>query len=244
MAAGQLNVVFHGQFAFVFTSECVEVLIPVTHGNVYRAGRRGPAVANLVGGRSYCLTGVAPASSEARLARDETAVLDGFYVINRASNALHCSLYLPLPWKMKALRCVPGGASDFFLGETARKIAAKRLALVNVFTYEYRSHADVHLGDLTWTPDANRTNNLHVVSDAPENAPPTAHHVKSAFIHLTRLFPGMRLELANEGWVAPGESGVDGINNDEDQRSLWELPAAAGHLPEAPHCISIFVDNT
>jgi len=240
MAAGKLNVIFHGQFAFVFTSECVEALIPVTtHGNVCRAGPRGPT-GNLAANRSYCLTGVD--GGEARLARDETAVLEGFRVIDRASNALHCSLYLPLPWKMKALRCLQGRASYYFQGETARNITAERLALVNVFTYEYLNHAEVRLENL-WTAAAGRTNNLHVVSDAPQNPAPVAGHAQDSFRDLTRLFPGMRLQLARENWEPPGASGVDGMDDDFDQRSLWELPAAPGHLPEAPHCISIFVDN-
>jgi len=255
MAKGELNVIFHGQFAFVFTNECVEVLVPVTPApgtlgsNECRAGSRGGPI-GLTRGYSYCLTGVTPSKCAPRFWKEDLPVLEVFRVINRAANALFCALYLPLPAKMAAQRCIPGGAGYFFLGPTARNIVSKRIALVNTFTFEYPNHAQVHLGDLNWTPDpGNAVNkNLHVFSSGQQDTDPQAGHAKEAFKCLVRLFPAMQLELVNE--PSSGTSDIQNANNqvDDDLRSLAELRPDAGGLRaqvgETPHCVSLFVDNT
>lgn len=255
MAKGELNVVFHGQFAFVFTRECVEVIVPVTPAagtaghNLCMAGSRGGPI-GLTENYSYCLTGVTPGKSAPRFLKDDTPVLEDFRVINRARNALFCSLYLPQPAKMTAQRCMPGGSDHFFLGSGARNIVCKRIALVNTFVYEYPNHANVHLGDLAWTPVPGvAVNKLHVFSDSPRDTDPQAGHAKEAFKYLTRLFPAMQLELVNEPLSGSIDARNDNNQADDDLRSLAELSLDAGgtvrpQVPETPHCVSLFVDNT
>ncbi len=260
---GELNVIFHGVFAFVFTDKCVEVLIPRTPQdqpqnqaqnqpqnppptdlNTVQAGTRdNPSELKMQ--YSYCLTGLSKATSAARLLRDDTVVLEKFRVINRADNALHCSLYLPRPSKIEAQRSVRGGAEYYFQGSTATEITAKKIALVNSFSYEYPNCDKVRLGDEwihTWRPDPHHAinKNLHVFSETRRGVVP---NTKRSFECLMRLFPEMRLELVQEA-----ESGVADIPNLDDQRSYRELERNDdGNLHAdhpRPQGISIFVDNT
>jgi hypothetical protein len=262
MAAGHLNIIFHGLFAFVRTDECIEVLAPHLANHDYRAGTLQQEIP-LTGGHSYCLEGVLRTTKNVRFPADNMAVLEDFQVINRGGNALHCSIYLPFPLRIGTLRPVPLRGVEFFQGADASRITAKELPLLHVLTYNFEDHERVGLGGIQWTGqlDPGRgTMNLHVFAEPAPPAPapgqppalqpaggPADDHALTSFRSLVRLFPGMDLRLVHRGWVRPDTTAVLGIDSDADQRSLFErehhgaLPPAANQFV---NCFSLAVDNS
>jgi hypothetical protein len=256
LAPGHLNVIFHGLFAFVYTDECIEVLIPKFQQQKVCA--ETPTVGySLTQGNTYTLTGVSLARSAVRFPRDETAVLENFRVINRGANALFCSIYLPRPPRISTLRKVRTN-TNFFQGATAAKIVTKTLPLIHVLTYDFTDDASVRLEDFEvgghGALSQRRTLNLHVFSETTSSAGPAAHHIPETFHtfrSLVRLFPGVDLALIHDDWISPEVTDLPlGIDADPDQRSLEErrrggaAPLTNPANNPFPIGYSLVVDNT
>ncbi len=259
MGAGQLNVVIHGLFAIVYHEKCIEVLAPVVGDEHTPRALFLPTTVGaqaieypLSHGEAYILGGVESPTSVTRFPKEASPVLERFRVINRANNALFCSIYLPFPLQASTLRIVPGKAQDFFHGQAKKQIASNGMPLVHVLTYEFSDHRCPRLLGTTWTDvgnfinEADETVNLHLFSErlGPPAQPPPRVYAIHSFPRLTALFPGMDLELSKTGWAAPAEA---------DQRSLYErtLPQNQNFAQQATIdnskktlCFSLVVDNT
>jgi hypothetical protein len=256
MAGGNLNVVFHGLFAFVVHEDCLEVLIPqapALPAHQYNATTT-PGVPGLTlePGASYQLCGITGSEDVTRFPGERFPVVERYRVIDRTAARLHGSIYMPFPNRIRGLRQIPVGEINYFQGRASSKITTKFLPLVYVLRYEFANPADIRL-DAYAVPAAAGNVNLHVYAE-PGALPVPANYATTAFSRLVRLFPGLDLELVNSGWEYTERlpQGT-GVNQDRDQRSLIEL-AEEGDLraperipdnrPTTPICISLVVDNT
>ena len=124
MSDGQLHVWLHGMWAIVSTSECIELLAPEVLGDDYSVDvTPAPpnAIPQLVANSSYFLTGVTREPVAARFPRKEALVIDDLRVINRAGNVVRCSVYLPHPRAVEAVRKVNVQPERFFLGAYGKR---------------------------------------------------------------------------------------------------------------------------
>ncbi len=237
MSAGHLNLIFHGSFAFVGTDECVEVLIPVLSSGTacVENSSQSPVSMNFASGSAYSLTGVDRTIRGPRFSAKDTPVLSGLRVINRGHNALLCSLYLPFPEHVWALRKVPVKNGSFFQGTTAAQIAAESLALVHVFTFRFSDDAGVRLGTVGLAGlGSTQTANLHVFSGHSSSP-------LDDFSKLTNLFPGVDLRLIHHDDEPPQHKDLPRGVLQSDQYDWAERNAKAAQ----PHSksFSLFVDN-
>jgi hypothetical protein len=260
MSAGQLNVVIHGLFAIVYHDECIEAIAPVVEDGHGQRARCQNTEYTFQLGHSYMLRGVRSVGSVTRFSKTETPVVEKFRVINRATNVLFCSIYLPFPQRVSTLRAVPGRATDFFQGETRKQIVSKGVPFVHVLTYEFGDHLNPRLLGTTWNEGGNAIGegdeavNLHLSCERRD--PPTQALARAYAIHsfprLTRLFPGMDLELCKSGWVRPADSDIGDLG---EQRTLYERARAQQIIgnqnideneteSSRTTCFSLIVDNT
>lgn len=250
MPAGNLNVIFHGLFAFVVHHECIEVLIPKVDGHHYRAGE-----VELAAQASYQLRGVESSDSVTRFSIERFPVVAGFTVIDRTPARLQNSIYLPFPETFAGLREITVGHDGYFGGRVRSQITCKHIPLVYVLRYGYKDPAHITLDSIhVPAPAEGGDVNLHIYAEPPAPAAEAAHglprnHAVLAFQKLVRLFPGLELELRKHDSIAPGPlPKIGGIDADADQRSLMERGVPGGALPALPNpprpiCISLVVDN-
>jgi hypothetical protein len=264
MAGGNLNVIFHGLFAFVVHEDCLEVLMPAMtkeraagqevpdEWHQYHAGAEPPgAPLTLAAGMSYQLQGVSGSDTITRFPPDVFPVVQRYGTIDRTSEHLRGSIYMPFPNNITGLRRIPLGANRYFEGRAASRITTTCLPLVYVLRYAFANPADIFL-DKWKVPAASGNRNLHIFAEPADQTGLPQNHVPEAFRHLVRMFPGLDLGLIMHGWAPPDNpSGVCGINGDGHQRSLIELgPNGLGAMAAPPDltrdtriCISLVVDN-
>jgi hypothetical protein len=250
--------IFHGQFAFVCTKQCIEVLAPAIDGQLCCAATINQTTLArtayaLRRGASYLLCGVKPGADITRFNPKLVPLVESLATIDRNPRVLHFSIYCPMPDSITSLRGVRTH-SCFFGGDSAKRITPATAALVHIFSYGFEDLPDVRLdGPIAWTPafTTGSVVNLHVFAEGNPAAPAApADHAKAAFARAVRLFPGLSLKLNDhEFWAAPAAATARGIT-EADQRNLFELGVAAGaQLAPVPamgyrHCISLVVDNT
>src|SRR5579871_6838679 len=121
----QLNVVFHGLFAYIIGPNGVEVLAPQVDDHVYKAGTWGkefPLKASVV----YELQGVHGEVQPPSVDEQNNLVLKNISNIDRSPARLFCSFMLPLPTKIVGLRTVRSGAGrPIFVGSAAAQLKTK-----------------------------------------------------------------------------------------------------------------------
>ena len=239
MATGHLNLIFHGSFAFVYMRECIEVLIPdLITKPIAMGDPTDPNQAHALDQRhTYCLEKVNRPLRELSIPEQGAPVLSDFRVINRGTNALFCSLYLPFPEQWFTLRAVCNKKRDLFGGHAAGQIVAESVALVHALTYKHSEKEDLFLGDIEIDgPPKDHTRNFHLFSEGLTPA--------RAFERLTRLFPGMDLKLeSDEVDASPQRTELSRGLDEKDQLSLYENHNNQAHHSNPKH-LSILVDNT
>lgn len=246
MRAGDLNVIFHGQFAFVVHPECVEALTPaVTTAAPHRLAHRYRIGANVLvddAAASYNLTGVRR-SNLTRLPGRNFPSVGPRRAIDRTTNLLKHSIYLPFPEIFTAARLIKRKAADFFTGADSATIDADALPLVYIFSYAFDDYQNVSLDDF-WR-GADRKINLQIYAEPDRPAPPATmpdNHPVEAFKRQARLFPGLDLSLTRPAWAPPQKVALPHPVEPSDQRSLSEAAGLA--WSETPLCVPIVVDNT
>ncbi len=242
MAGGHLNVIFHGVFAFVLTEECIEVLVPVFDKQQVCA-ESGKIKTGLKPNHTYYLSGVCRDKPVKRFSSAETLVLENFRVINRGSNSLFGSIFLPFPSHVYTLRDVPIKDVDFFRGSAARKISAATCPLVHVLTYALENSSKAELGNISLAP---AQVNLHISSE-PNFLDLAAPGPLECFDSLTRLFPGLDLKMAER---ATAPSPVTRKNQErvlDDLLGIEQLSYQERQLrgkAPFPAYFSVVIDNT
>jgi hypothetical protein len=257
--APNLNVIFHGLFAFVVWSDHIEVLAPQVDDHAYKAGSWGNEV-RLKEGKIYELTGVRPASAVPAIDPTTNVVLDKVDNIKREQSNLFCSIKFPLPAAIKSLRRLSAAdSSKMFGGNAAAHLQCRQVPLLEVFVYPIDSLKNLSLGnDLPWQPSMNgdKTVNLHVWAE-PEamlSPMPGAHSMK-AFNQLMALFPDLDLKLNSSGKAPPeAQTNIRGMSVVE-QKTLRErspvitvVPANKAKGPsgggaEVTTCLPLIIRN-
>jgi hypothetical protein len=226
MAGGQLNVVLHGMWAVIVTSECLEVLAPRLPNHTVGAVLPGGVnLQPLKPRRSYPLTGVDRRATPARFPREKSLVVENLYVINRAADAVFCSIYLPHAANIDVHRKVKVEPAMFLAGSHGEKLAPRRISLIHTLVYNYTGAAALSFGDIRLAGAGGNANySLHLFSEPSSNAMPalTARHACDAFDGFSRIFPGLDLQLKNPPWAQAGSY---------SECSLWERQQA----PAPPH---------
>lgn len=246
MRAGDLNVIFHGQLAFVVHPECVEVLVPKVAeapnrlAHAYLAGTVAPY--DELTSPSYSLTGV-NTSSMTRLPGRNFPVIGPRRLIDRSAGVLHCSIYIPFPAVFTPARCKKIQASAYFESDSKTKIDTTGLPLVYIFSYSFADFLRVRLDGL-WSGTA-RTMNLHIFAEPrrPANGAIPEDHPLEAFRCMSRLFPGLDLNLLR--WDCTEPRNLNHLPHPvsvNEQRSLCEPPPQP--LQSTPLCVPLVVDNT
>jgi hypothetical protein len=222
MAGGQLNVVLHGMWAVIVTSECLEVLAPRLPNHTVGAVLPGGVnLQPLKPRRSYPLSGVDRRATPARFPREKSLVVDNLYVINRAADAVFCSIYLPHAANIDVQRKVKVESVRFLAGSHGEKLAPKRISLIHTLMYNYTGVAALSFGDMQLAgAGGNAKYDLHLFSEPSSNAMPALNlrHACDAFEKFSHIFPGLDLQLKNPPWVKAGSY---------DECSLWERQQAA-----------------
>jgi hypothetical protein len=222
MAGGQLNVVLHGMWAVIVTSECIELLAPRFPDHTVSAILPGGVdLQTLKPKRSYPLIGVDRRATPARFPREKALVVENLYVINRAADTVFCSIYLPHAVNIDVQRKVKVEAVRFLAGRHGEKLAPKRISLIHTLTYNYTGSAALSFGDIQLAGAGGNANyDLHLFSEPSSNAMPkrTLPYACDAFDRFSRIFPGLDLQLKNPPWVKAGSY---------DECSLWERENAA-----------------
>ena len=245
MAGGHINLIFHGVFAFVFTDECIEVLVPVFQGQTLLIGSQNCAGTK---GQSYYLSGVCRDKPLKRFQWKDTPIIDNTRVINRGGNALLCSFYLPFPTQLYTLRKLNIKDRDVFQGSSASKIRAETWPLVHVFRFPLGDSSKLALGGVPIPPG---TKHLHISSEPPfdKHLPmSTTPKPEDCFDRLIELFPGLNLRLTDPE-NAPGP---DNLSNQSDipaelqdeQFSTEEKNAWLNSSWPLPSYLSLVIDNT
>lgn len=183
---GQLNVLFHGLFAFVTWENYIEVLVPDVPNHVFLAGA-WKKERELESDRTYRLLGMKSRPLAMMNFNPENNA-----VVHNAGQIDHrlekCRLLLPVPDRVWALRCeLKNDPGEFF---SCNEIQAKKLPLVTALTYNSLEGAP-SLGSL-WSA-APGTTNLHVWSEP--NHPVDDTHAYVALKRFKALFPDHCLDL-------------------------------------------------
>ncbi|HLW79724.1 MAG TPA: hypothetical protein VKU44_09010 [Terriglobia bacterium] len=185
---GQLNVLFHGLFAFVTWDNYIEVLVPDVPNHVFLAGA-WKEEQELRADHTYRLLGVESRPLAMMTFDPETSA-----VVHNAGQIDHrierCRLLLPIPDRVWALRCMlKNDPGEFF---SCNEIRAKKLPIVTALTYD-RVEATPSLGSL-WKPGAaSKATNLHVWAEP--NHPVDDTHAYQALKRFKALFPDQCLDL-------------------------------------------------
>ena len=241
MRAGDLNVIFHGQFAFVVHPECIEALSPTVTAGTNRLAHLYRVDATPLAAPTYALSGVRR-SSLMRLPGRNFPAIGPRRTIDRTAGVLQHSIYLPFPEMFTAARSIPRKAADFFTGADSAIIDADAVPLTYIFSYTFDDYRRVSL-DGFWTGASNKIN-LHIYAEPDRPVAPATvpeDHPIEAFRRLTRLFPGLDLSLTRWQWTEPNDVDLPHPVSAADQRSLSE--AAAGWA-STPLCVPLVVDNT
>lgn len=184
----QLNVLFHGLFAFVTWDKYIEVLVPDVPDHVYLAGAWKEERV-LETDRTYRLSGV-----KSRPLSMMTFNPENNAVVHNAGQVDHrlekCRLLLPVPDRVWALRCMlKNGPEEFF---SCNEIQAKKLPLVTALTYN-GLEGTPSLGALWKAGASSRPANLHVWAEP--NHPVDDTYAYAALKRFKALFPDHCLDL-------------------------------------------------
>jgi hypothetical protein len=241
VAGGQLTIVLHGMWAVVWTSECLELIAPVGPDLSQSYISPGTNVSVALPAGIHQLIGVEH-SGPVRFPRQSSLLVENLRVINRAPNAVHCSIYLPHPVGLEPKRRVKVKAETFFAGSHGKRIATKRVSLVYVLTHNYGGSA-LLLGDIQLAGAGGTGHYTLHLSCEPNaaavggNPPLGAGYTCGVFERFGRIFPGLDLRLMQAPWVKADNLEVC---------SLWERAQAGNPFvppPERTNPVPLIVEN-
>lgn len=254
----QLNVVFHGMFAFVVFPDHIEAIAPDISDHVYKAGAWAHEM-RLGQGVSYSLSGVSTDAPPVALDPASQVVLSGVSKINTSSSTVFCVLNLPMPDKIVGLRrAKPAPGRPVFAGKAAGTIRATSFPLLETFVYRISDMQKLGLGHaFEWQPEitSQGTVNLHIWAEPEVNMDPEeqAAHPSNAFNRLMALFPGIDLRIEFGVGTAPdATTNVRGLEPWEEstllERSELIMPPGSktktrSRGSEIDNCIAMFVND-
>ena len=251
----QLNVIFHGLFAYVLDDLHVNVIAPNIREHHYLAGEWMQET-RLEAGISYALHGVSGAFTMPQPDRGLNAVVPGFTKIDRAPDKVFCSFCLPFPCYLYHLRVVPAPDPTnpaFFSGSDAPNPAPGSLAMIQVFNYTFKDASRVRLyPSVPWVPTTQRFSsasytNLHIWAEPICNM--DINHVIPAFETLASVFSGLDLHVDqgakskpdSDPTAAPGVSGYE--TKTLGERCPMARTSRDSGATDPRNCHGLFVNN-
>jgi hypothetical protein len=252
----KLNLIFHGMFAFVIWRDHIEVLAPEEEDHVYKAGAWGRE-RRLRQGGVYTLQGANPGAKRPALNPKENLVLSNLTQIERDPETLFFSVILPFPESMTGLRRVKlDSTRRLFGGAASSTVSATSLPLVQVMTYAIDDVTKLCFPPLpVWLPkpDGHSFLNLHIWAESDSFFTDAERdHPIRGFERLTRLFPGLDLQLLySTGAPMDGSVQIPGMEVWE-QATLRERSRLLFGVPQDPstargaevtNCLTMHVDN-
>jgi hypothetical protein len=247
----QLNVVFHGTFAFVNWGTSVEVLVPHVMDHVYKAGTWEKEV-DVDPDTTYNLVGVAAETAVPPLQDLGIAVVNGKRKIRRDEDLIAFTVMLPPPFQFAAKRCFKrSDGKSVFVGDdgTAGTKNSKTYATTHIMSYHCTDPEELRLLGLDWTPepDDDGNINLHIFAEPDDAEMVEEGHVRNSFHETMHLFHA-KLRLRGqknatfEECACPTAVVVDGLPAEQEQ-SLIERKALFGEGTDPANCAAGGSDN-
>lgn len=233
----QLNVVFHGLWAFETQAGKIIAHTVVDREHKIMAGDFDPQY-DLRQGETYTLTGVE--------AGDKNTFTEKHNVMVhckplRNTSQRFCQVDLPLPCDIKSVRrVIVPECQKPFEGQHGRDLSPEQVAMVQVFIYMAKDIEKVHLKPLPWEAklDRDRTVNLHVYAQPDKKVKPG--HAEQAYKRLAYMF-GLDIVPAIELFVNVSNPCINGLDK-EHLKGLMErsrpVMGASGS-----NCDSLVVNN-
>lgn len=250
----QLNVVFHGLFAYIINHDHIEVLAPQVDEHAYKAGTWGKEF-RLKETAVYQLQGIHAEKNAPPLDVRNNLVLKNITTIDRSPAKLFCSFILPLPKQIVGLRMVQSAPQrPIFLGSAAAQLKTTAVPLIQTFIYQIDDVRRLRLNDSGWQPEIinQQVVNLHIWAEPDvEMAELSTTHAVQGFSQLLALFPGVDLQLAFSTGAAPDTKTQVLSLNGWEERTLIEryqllfppAPKRKKKGAEIANCIGLVVMN-
>jgi hypothetical protein len=242
----KLNVVFHGLWAYEIRDNGIYAHTSKQQDHVVRAGKWVPEF-DLKENMRYELKGIKKDSKPIRFDDTTNAIFKGKKLSDPAG--IYCTVMLPPPLENFSLRPI-SFATTPYLGRSAGLINSKKIAIVQVFTYEVDGAVELTESDGNATQRnlsfdlPQPITNLYFYAQPPGVVQPG--HFEEAFGKLAGLFGLDLIPVVSmpPGPLNPGVSGLNwldlvGLNERAERDSIL---APAGGL-SGSSCDPFVVDN-
>lgn len=208
----QLNVVFHGLWAYVVGEEGIDAYTVQDPDHVFLAGNwldEQPIPAG-----DYELLGVEEGSASVFSDQENPVVRAK---INMDDSATHCSISLPLPREIHSKRKFPTAGLAVFEGADAAGINPAEIAMVHVLVYDFEDPGSLEIDRLDWQPVMNpdeRTVNLHLFAQEPSKV--AADHYIHAYRKLAGSFGLDISPISTSNVPVDNPTGIDGLPPEQE----------------------------
>jgi hypothetical protein len=250
--ANQINVVFHGTFAFINWGTSIEVLVPDVMHHVYKAGTWEKEV-DVEPDTTYNLAGVTVENTVPPLEDLGIAVVKGKRKIRRDEDLIAFTVMLPPPFQFAGKRCFErSDGKSVFVGDDAIPDTKDRksYATTHVVSYHCDDPEEVQLLGLDWTPepDDDGNVNLHIFAEPADAEMLDDGHVHNSFretMHLFNANLGLRRQknATFDECDCPDTVVIDGLPVEQEQ-SLAARTALFGEGTDPADCAAGGSDNT
>jgi hypothetical protein len=181
----QLNVVFHGLWAFETKRHGILAHTTKTPHHVFQGGNLGGPMYDLQSGVNYKLVVRPDKGDDKDFEEDENVVLRNKPLAD--SRERFCTVWLPPATFIQSERKVPV-VKKSFAGCDGSKLEPRQVSMVQVFVYQHLEHARIRRLR-AWKPDIqpDDTADLHFRAEPQTRDVPCLHSIQS-YVQLAEMF--------------------------------------------------------
>jgi hypothetical protein len=238
-----LNVVLHGLFVLDFQDSCIELLTPIVHDHVYRAGNWDKsAVFDLGKKRTYRLRGTDPIAVAPPVDPGNVVLTHANKDFDVDSDPSYFVIQLPFPSAIHSLRYICDPPSC--LSTDPLTIDVYTLFLCQALVYPVSNCHELALVNSSWRPQVDSGTgcaNLHFWAEPEKRLSP--QHAYKAYQKLNDLLPPLIMQLDTDK-VPPldADTGVRGLPSEEEQG--WAEWQNGGEGSAPTNCRAVMANAT